>query len=115
MQNICKREDLIQNSGVCALLEGEQVALFYVPDTEQQVFAIGNWDPIGKANVLSRGIVGEIGEELVVASPLFKQHFSLLTGQCLEEDVSVPTYPVVLQNNNVIMLRSVADTVLAAS
>jgi len=45
--------------------------------------------------VLSRGIVGDIGGELCVASPLYKQHFSLKTGQCLEQkDVRVPVYGV---------------------
>jgi assimilatory nitrate reductase catalytic subunit len=44
-------------------------------------------------NVLSRGIVGDLGGELVVASPLYKQHFSLITGRCLEEpEHAVPVY-----------------------
>lgn len=102
---ICNTGDLVKNSGVCALIEkgGEeqQVALFYIPDSEQKVFAISNWDPIGNANVLSRGIVGSVGEELVVASPLYKQHFSLATGKCLEEDASVKTFDVSLEDNAV--------------
>lgn len=104
-QKICSTADLVKNSGVCALLESggkeQQVALFYVPDTEQKVFAISNWDPLGNANVMSRGIVGSIGEELVVASPLYKQHFSLTTGKCLEEDASVKTFDVSLENDTV--------------
>ena len=102
---ICNADDLVKNSGVCALIEqgGEeqQVALFYIPNSEQKVFAISNWDPIGNANVLSRGIVGSIGEELVVASPLYKQHFSLTTGQCLEEDASVKTFEVSIEDDAV--------------
>ena len=70
----------------------------------QQVYAIGNYDPIGKANVLYRGIVGSIGEQLVVASPLFKQHFSLQTGQCLQEDISVKHYPVRIMDQQVQLL-----------
>lgn len=106
MKEICKITDLVENSGVAALLidhiNEQQIALFYLPDTDQQVFAIGNWDPCGKANVLSRGMVGSIGEELVVASPLYKQHFSLSTGQCLEEsDKSVPTYPIIIKDSSV--------------
>ena len=31
--------------------------------------------PLGEAFVLSRGIVGDIQDELCVASPLYKQHF----------------------------------------
>jgi nitrite reductase (NADH) small subunit len=110
-QTVCQMDDLITNSGVCALIEqsdkaivAEQVAIFHVPNAEQQVYAIGNYDPIGKANVLYRGIVGSIGEQLVVASPLFKQHFSLQTGQCLQEDISVKHYPVRIMDQQVQLL-----------
>ncbi len=52
-----------------------------------------NHDPISGVNVLSRGIVGDIAGELVVASPLYKQHFSLISGRCLEEpEHAVPVY-----------------------
>ncbi len=99
-QTICQLDDLVSNAGVCALLEqtnstlndSEQVAIFHLPNTKQQVYAIGNYDPIGQANVLYRGIVGNIGDDIVVASPLYKQHFSLQTGRCLQENVSVKNY-----------------------
>jgi nitrite reductase (NADH) small subunit len=66
------------------------------------VYALSNYDPIGAANVLSRGIIGSLGERLVVASPLYKQHFCLQTGQCLEdENVSVPIWPVRLHDGKV--------------
>ena len=83
---ICEQKDLVANSGVCAMVDGQQIALFYLPEETPQIYAIGNWDPIGKANVLSRGMVGDINERLVVASPLYKQHFDLQTGECLEDD-----------------------------
>lgn len=92
--DVCSADDLQPNSGVCALVDGKQVAIFYLLK-EKQVYAIGNYDPIGKANVLSRGVIGDIKGELIVASPLYKQHFSLLSGTCLENpEVSVPVYPV---------------------
>jgi len=104
-QKICNADDLIKNSGICALVavkgEEKQVAIFHIPDTENKVFAIGNWDPLGKANIMSRGIIGNIGGEIVVASPLYKQHFSLTSGKCLEEDASVPVYEVTLENDEV--------------
>jgi len=25
----------------------QQIALFYLPETEQKIFALGNWDPLG--------------------------------------------------------------------
>jgi len=105
---ICDVSDLVANSGVCALIEyqgeSKQVALFYLPEIEQQVFALDNWDPLGEANVLSRGIVGNVNDELVVASPLYKQHFSLTSGQCLEADASVACYPVAIHESKVVLL-----------
>lgn len=104
-QKICNINDLIPNSGVCALLNEdsspEQIAIFYLPDTEQKVFGLNNWDPIGEANVLSRGIICSIGDELAVASPLYKQHFSLTTGKCLGEEQSVKTYDLSIEGDSV--------------
>ena len=101
---ICERSDLISNSGICVLVEGQQIALFYLPKESPEIYAIGNWDPIGKANVLSRGIVGDINERLVVASPLYKQHFDLQTGECLEDSaVSVPVFPVDVEADQVLV------------
>ena len=83
--DVCHIDDLQPDSGVCALVEGKQVAIFYMPK-EQAVFAIDNYDPFGKANVLSRGMIGDIGGMPMVASPLYKQHFNLRTGVCLEDE-----------------------------
>lgn len=86
LQVICELTDLIPHSGVAALVQDQQIALFYLPDDPfQQVYALSNYDPIGRANVMSRGIVGDINGEPVVASPLYKQRYSLLTGQCLDD------------------------------
>jgi nitrite reductase (NADH) small subunit len=39
-----------------------------------------------------------------VASPLYKQHFDLQTGECLEDDEqSVPVYKVELTANKVVL------------
>lgn len=100
---LCGEADLVADSGVCALLGKEQVALFWLPDCEPPLYAIGNHDPLGGANVLSRGIVGDVDGEPVVASPLYKQHYSLRTGQCLEEPgVQVPVYRVQLRDGQVL-------------
>jgi nitrite reductase (NADH) small subunit len=98
---VCSLDDLQPDSGVCALVEGQQVAIFFLVK-EQVAYAIHNFDPIGKANVLSRGMIGDVKGEPVVASPLYKQHFSLLTGACLEdENISVPVYSVRIENGKV--------------
>lgn len=81
---VCSLDDIVPNSGVCALIGGRQVAVFRVAD--DRVYALSNYDPFSNANVLSRGIVGDLKGELVVASPVYKQHFSLASGQCIEDE-----------------------------
>ena len=89
---VCKLDDIVPNTGVCALVGGRQVAVFRLDD--DSVYAMSNHDPFSRANVLSRGIVGDLKGELVVASPVYKQHFSLVSGQCLEDpQVRVAVYP----------------------
>lgn len=99
--DVCGLDDLVPQSGVAALLGKRQVALFLIPDAEPSVYAIGNWDPLGHANVLSRGILGDLDGEPVVASPLHKQHYRLADGGCLEEDVSAGHYPVRVDDDRV--------------
>jgi nitrite reductase (NADH) small subunit len=92
--DVCSIDDIIPNMGVCALIEGIQVAIFRV-ETEvgTQVYALNNFDPFSKVNVLSRGIVGDRKGILKVASPIYKQNFSLTTGQCLDDEkIQVPVY-----------------------
>jgi nitrite reductase (NADH) small subunit len=103
---VCSRSDLVEGSGVCALVGSEQVALFYLPGETPQIYALANRDPIGQANVLSRGILGDVKGQLVVASPMYKQHFSLETGACLEEEgIQVEVYPVRLEGDSVLIRR----------
>lgn len=102
---ICSIDDIVPNAGRCALVNGDQVAIFRIrQDGEDRVFAIHNHDPFSNANVLSRGITGSVDQRLVVASPLYKQHFCLQSGQCLEQqDVSIKTWPVKIENNAVLL------------
>ena len=81
---VCAETDLVPRSGVVVWHEGAQVALFYVPGAEVEVHALDNHDPLSGANVIGRGLIGSLKGELVVASPLYKQHFSLRDGRCLE-------------------------------
>ncbi|MDO6425818.1 nitrite reductase small subunit NirD [Thalassotalea sp. 1_MG-2023] len=91
--NVCKPDDLIDNAGVCALInDNQQVALFSLPSQPERVFAITNYDPIGSANVLYRGIVGCQNGEPIVASPLYKQQYSLRTGKCIQEETAVTCF-----------------------
>ena len=85
--DLCAQSDLVPNSGVVALHDNAQIALFYLPDSHGagRVFAVDNHDPFSHANVLGRGLMGDIHGQPVVASPLYKQHFNLEDGTCLED------------------------------
>jgi len=100
-QTICDVSDLTEWGGVTALVNGMQVALFYLPNCRPPLFATSNFDPFSGANVLSRGIVGNVKGEVVVASPVYKQHFSLVTGDCLEGGHAIETYDVRLVGGKV--------------
>lgn len=88
-QKICTRADLVAHSGVAAWLESgdesTQIALFYLPGHAGELYAVGNRDPFSGANVIARGIVGDVKGEPVIASPLYKQHFRLSDGVCMED------------------------------
>ncbi|WDE05753.1 nitrite reductase small subunit NirD [Thalassomonas viridans] len=101
---VCHKNDLLTGAGVCALVNrDEQVAIFLIDN--RRVYSIANWDPIGQANVLSRGITGDEQGEIFVASPLYKQRFSLTSGHCLDDDaVTVPHYPTRIKNEQVQIL-----------
>jgi len=93
---ICTMSDLIEDSGVCALLPfiktdtQNQIAIFYV---NNEVYATSNWDPVGKAQVIYRGIIGSTNGELYICSPLYKQKYSLKTGICLDDnELYIPVY-----------------------
>jgi len=69
---ICNLDEIAPNTGVCALVDNEQIAVFRVKQHDTEVFAIGNYDPNAEAAVLSRGLIGSFGERVVVASPIYK-------------------------------------------
>jgi nitrite reductase (NADH) small subunit len=91
---ICPLERILPNTGVCALVNDRQIAVFRVGEG-QDVYAIENYDPFSKAYVLARGIVGDRQGIPKVASPIYKQNFSLLTGECLDDStVKLQTFLV---------------------
>jgi nitrite reductase (NADH) small subunit len=98
---VCDLDDIVPDTGVCALVGGRQVALVRVGAGEN-VFAIGNFDPFSKAFVLSRGIVGDKGGVAKIASPIYKQSFDLRTGRCLDDpNVAVPVWPARVRDGRV--------------
>jgi nitrite reductase (NADH) small subunit len=97
---VCPESALIVDRGVCALVDGVQIALFRL--TDGAVYALSNFDPFSRAYVLSRGIVGDRDGTAKVASPVYKQSFELATGRCLDDAlVAVPVYPTRIVNGRV--------------
>ncbi|WP_058543695.1 nitrite reductase small subunit NirD [Pseudomonas fluorescens] len=98
---LCSRDDLVPNSGVVAWHDGSQVALLYLPEHQDKpLYAIDNRDPKSGANVIGRGLLGSIKGDLVIASPMYKQHFRLEDGQCLEyPEQSLRVWPVRLNGD----------------
>ena len=100
-EKVCKISDIIPGTGVCALVNGQQVAIFR-PTQAEQVHAISNTDPYFQSNVLSRGLIVEHQGELWVASPLKKQRFNLTTGVCMEDALfSVKAYKARVKSGQV--------------
>ncbi len=103
---ICKLDDILPETGVCALVGQEHVAIFR-PYDNQELFAISNIDPFAHASVLSRGIIAEHENDLWVASPLKKQRFRLRDGYCLEdENYSVNHYDVKVTEDGFVQVKS---------
>jgi nitrite reductase (NADH) small subunit len=90
---ICLIDRLTPDRGVAAMVGGRQVAVFLLSTGE--LYAIDNGDPFSGANVLSRGLVGDVDGVPTVASPVYKQRFDLRTGACVDDGgVKVGTWRV---------------------
>ncbi len=107
---ICHKDDILPNMGRGALIteqnQQRQIAIFKIVDLQgnEQFYALDNFCPFSNTNTLSRGITGDINGQLVVASPLYKQHFNLKTGQCLEDEtITVNTYSVRCNNEHILI------------
>ncbi|MGA8257348.1 MAG: nitrite reductase small subunit NirD [Nocardioides sp.] len=103
---ICHVDDIEVEGGVLALVAGEAIAVFRTHDDE--VYALSNFDPVARASVMARGIVGTRAGAPYVASPVYKQGYDLRTGACLDnpegETVRVPTYEVRISADRTVLV-----------
>lgn len=112
-ERVCLLTDLFPERGAAALFGDVQVALFRLPEDPPEaaptgrVHAVQNLDPFSGAHVMSRGIVGTRAGVPTVAAPVYKQVFSLVTGECLVAADQSPrdglppdlaTYPVEIRD-----------------
>ncbi len=99
-ETVCAYDRLLPERGVAALIGDVQVAIFRLHDGT--VHAVANVDPFSAAAVMSRGIVGDRAGVPTVASPIYKQVFSLLDGACLDDaGVTLASYPVRVDDGRV--------------
>jgi nitrite reductase (NADH) small subunit len=97
--DLCSLDEIVPETGVCALVRGRQIALVRAGG---QVYAVDNFDPFSQAFVLSRGIVGDKSGIPKIASPIYKHSFDLRTGQCLDDPaVRIPVFGVRVHNGRV--------------
>lgn len=83
-QRVCRLDDLEPLWAEAALINGRQIAVVRMPD--DTVYALDQWDPYARANVMARGIVGSRDGRPTLASPLHKQAYDLGTGECLNSE-----------------------------
>ena len=98
---VCQATDIPADGGACALVEGEQVAIFNFA-RRGEWYATQNLCPHKQQMILARGMIGSTGEtcEPKVACPYHKRTFSLLTGECLNADeCAIQTYPIKVEDD----------------
>ena len=102
----CSTTLIPENGGACALVNGEQIAIFNFT-RRGEWFATQNLCPHKQQMVLSRGMIGSTNAEPKVACPFHKKTFSLHTGACLGgDDYEIKTYPVKIEDGMVFVLIS---------
>ena len=75
------------------MIDGQQIAI--VRTRDGLFAALSNFDPFSNAFVIARGIVGDRAGVPKIASPIYKQNFSLQTGECLDDpSVRLEVYPI---------------------
>ncbi|MBD2703661.1 nitrite reductase small subunit NirD [Spirosoma sp. BT702] len=90
----CRVEDIPQDGGACALIDGRQIAIFNFA-RRGEWYATDNECPHRQQMAIGRGMIGSQGEEPKVACPFHKRTFSLKTGHCLNDDgYRINTFPV---------------------
>ena len=99
---VCKVEDIPEDGGACALVNGEQIAIFNFKSIGKW-YATQNMCPHRQQMALSRGMIGTTGEVPKVACPFHKKTFSLEDGHCLNDEAcgSIQTYAVKVEGREV--------------
>ena len=98
-QEICALDAIPEQAGIGARLGDVQIALFRFGQT---IYALDNLEPGSAAQVLSRGILGDVQGEPIVISPLYKQRIRLRDGRQYDSgEQAVRAWPVKVEAGKV--------------
>ena len=97
----------IGGRGVAALLpDGRQVAVYLIGET---VYAVCNIDPVARAAVMSRGLVGDRAGVPAVISPIGKQAYSLADGRGIDDpERGVSVFPARIAADGTVLVTTEA-------
>lgn len=121
---VCPVDQIGHDRGVAALVAGQPVAIFRLSPVDvddesagDEWRAVSHIDPATGAPVIARGLVGSVGEGLIVvptvASPLHKHRYNLRSGYCLDDEtLRLETYDVEIVDDWV-MCRPIVDVTSA--
>ncbi len=99
-EEVCALAAIPEQAGIAARVAGQQIALFHLPAFG--VFAVANHEPGSQANVLARGLTGDVAGEPVVISPLYKQRFRLRDGVSVDNAAQrISAWPARVENGQV--------------
>lgn len=106
---ICPESRFEPERGVAALLDSHPIAIFRIDDAdESRFYAVDHIDPKTQTPTIARGIVGSANGTPIVAAPLLKQRYDLVTGECLSDsDLELATYAVRVHEGLVQVRRNV--------
>lgn len=103
-------------NGGAAVLHGEkQIAIFNYGKDDW--YAVDNRCPHWGQTILSRGLIGNNGEQRTVACPLHKNKFDLETGDHCggNDEWQLQTYPVKVENGQLFLQVEVEQSVAVAA
>ncbi|HKO51404.1 MAG TPA: nitrite reductase small subunit NirD [Polyangiaceae bacterium] len=96
----CVIDDVAPGSGLAVVVGDEQIAI--VRTQGGLLAALSNFDPFSQAFVIARGIVGDRAGVPRIASPIYRQSFSLETGECLEDrNIRLAVFPVRVEGGRI--------------
>lgn len=103
---VCPVNRLIPGRGVAALLpDGRQVAVYLLDDGG--VHALCNIDPVARAAVMSRGLVGDRAGVPSIISPIGKQAYALHDGHSLDDPTrGLSVFPARVESDGTVVVST---------